>query len=193
MNVRVLPDLSRVVVIGTSCSGKSTFARDLEKRLGNRYFELDAIHWLPGWQARDPDEFKQLVIKEAAGGNWVTEGQYSAVRRHLFQRATTIVWLNYPFALVLWRAVKRTVCRAFTGQKVCGDNRESIRLAFFSRHSMILWVITSFRRRRRDYRALFDGDAEAHDVINAAKIELTSPLETAGLLDEINASVKGPI
>lgn len=172
------PDLSRVVVIGTSCSGKTTFARDLAGRLGIDHFELDAIHWLPGWRPREPAEFQALVARRADGTAWVTEGNYRAVRNLLFDRATTIVWLNYPFPLVLWRAVKRTVHRALTGQKVCGDNRESIRIAFFSRRSIIWWVITTYRRRRRDYRVLFDGDASSH----AAKIELTGPEEARDFL-----------
>ena len=184
MDGRELPDLSRVVVIGTSCCGKSTFARALAKRLGADHFELDALHWLPDWVAREPEEFRTLVMEHAGGQAWVTEGNYKAVRHLLFERASTIIWLNYRFPLVLWRAVKRTTHRAFTGQKVCGDNRESIRIAFFSRHSIILWVITSFHRRRRDYRVLFDGDSLPH----AAKIELTSPAKAARLLASVRAS-----
>ena len=178
------PDLSRVVVIGTSCAGKTTFARELATRLGVDHFELDALHWLPGWVAREPEEFRRLVVQHARGDTWVTEGQYRVVRHLLFERASTIIWLNYPFPLVLWRALKRTTHRAITGQKVCGDNQESIRIAFFSRQSIILWVIGTFHRRRRDYRVLFDGDSFSH----AVKIELTSPAQAALLLASVRAS-----
>ncbi|MGI9437714.1 MAG: hypothetical protein ACR2Q4_23280 [Geminicoccaceae bacterium] len=175
-------DLSRVVVIGTSCSGKTTFARELAAHLDAPHFELDALHWLPGWVAREPLDFRSLIAEQVDGHAWVTEGNYKAVRHLIFERASAIIWLNYPFPLVLWRAIKRTTHRAITGQKVCGDNRESIRIAFFSRHSIILWVITSFHRRRRDYRALFDGDAFPH----AEKIELTSQDAAAAFLSSIN-------
>ena len=39
----------RVNVVGTSASGKTTFARALAERLGVRHVELDALHWQSGW------------------------------------------------------------------------------------------------------------------------------------------------
>lgn len=177
-------DLLRVMVVGTSCSGKTTFARDLAGRLDVPHVELDAIHWLPGWQERETEEFKALITKETRSDAWVTDGNYRAVHDILLKRATAIIWLNYPFPLTFWRAVKRTVHRALTGQKICGDNRESIRIAFFSRQSIILWVITSYRRRKRQYRSFFDSDAFAH----IAKFELTSPDDAKVFLEQIESA-----
>ena len=174
-------DLSRVMVVGTSCSGKTTFARALAGRLGVPHFELDAIYWLPDWREREAEEFKALVSKEASSNLWVTDGNYRVVRDILFKRATAVIWLNFAFPLTFWRAVKRTVHRALTGQKICGDNRESIRIAFFSRQSIILWVLTTYRRRKRQYRTFFDSDAYAH----IAKIELTNPEEARTFLQRI--------
>ena len=54
-------DLKRVVVIGTSCSGKTTFANHLAKALGQKAIQLDALYWLPEWRPRPEHEFKQLV------------------------------------------------------------------------------------------------------------------------------------
>ncbi len=41
--------LKRVSVVGTSCSGKTTFAKNLARLLNIEHIELDAIHWLPDW------------------------------------------------------------------------------------------------------------------------------------------------
>jgi hypothetical protein len=41
-------------------------------------------------------------------------------------------------------------------------NRESLRSAFLSRESILPWAITSFHRRRRQYRALFDARTFPH-------------------------------
>ncbi|HCU2021331.1 TPA: AAA family ATPase [Pseudomonas aeruginosa] len=39
----------RVVVVGTSGAGKSTFSAALAARLGCTHVELDRLYWGPGW------------------------------------------------------------------------------------------------------------------------------------------------
>ena len=179
------PDLSRVVVVGTSCSGKTTFARDLAMRLAVEHIELDALSWLPGWIERDRDEFLELLAGKVAAETWVTDGNYSRARDLLWSRATTVIWLDYSFPVVLWRAVRRTAYRSATGQEICNGNRETWQKALLSRDSILLWVVTTYHRRRRDYNALIAGDAYP----NAAKICLNRPAEAARFL----AAVRTPI
>jgi adenylate kinase family enzyme len=147
-------DMARVVVIGTSCAGKTTFARSLARVLGFPHIELDALHWQPNWIERPDDEFRALAAAALAQNSWVTDGNY--VRDLVWSRATTVIWLNYAFPVVLWRAVARTLRRAQTGEELFSGNRESLRMAFFSRDSILWWVLTTFHRRRKRYRALFD-------------------------------------
>ena len=49
--VKIVPidatQLKRVVIIGTSCSGKTTFERSLAQKLKVQHIELDSIHWKP--------------------------------------------------------------------------------------------------------------------------------------------------
>ena len=42
----------RIAVIGATCSGKSTLARKLAKKLALDYIELDALQWGPNWNRR---------------------------------------------------------------------------------------------------------------------------------------------
>ena len=80
------------------------------------HVELDAIHWLPGWEPRPREAFRALVGEAAAQPAWVMDGNYGTVRDLLWPRATAAIWLNYPFATVMGRALRRTVKRAFTGE-----------------------------------------------------------------------------
>lgn len=173
--------LSRVIVVGTSCSGKTTFAGQLARKLGTVHVELDALHWLPNWGEREPDAFLALIIEKVAGDAWVVDGNYQRARPLLWPQATAIIWLDYPFSRVLWRAVKRTVHRAATGKEVCNGNRETWRKALLSRDSILLWVVTTYHRRRRDYGALF----AAEGYPNAAKIRLKTPATAAAFLSRI--------
>jgi adenylate kinase family enzyme len=101
--------MTRVVVIGTSCVGKTSFARSLARVLSVPHIELDALYWQPQWVPRLPDEFRQVVEKELSQDCWITDGNYSVVRDLTWSRATTVTWLNYAFPVVLWRALTRTV------------------------------------------------------------------------------------
>ena len=52
--------------------------------------------------------------------------------------------------------VRRTIRRVLTQEELYSGNRESLRMAFLSRESILWWVITTFHRRRKRYRQLFD-------------------------------------
>jgi hypothetical protein len=82
---------------------------------------------------------------------------------------------------VLWRAVRRTAHRATTGQEICNGNRETRRKAQLSRDSILLWVVTTYHRRKRDYVSMFAEDAYP----DTAKIRLQSPAEAAGFLGRV--------
>jgi len=156
------PDLRRVVVIGTSCSGKTTLAGRVAGILAVPHIELDAIHWLPEWQERPMEEFRELTALAVAANQWVADGNYSGVRDIVWARATSVIWLNYTFPLVLWRALRRTITRSFGGQILYSGNKESLRKAFLSRESIIWWVITTYHRLRREYPVSFKSQQFPH-------------------------------
>ena len=73
----------RVSVVGTSGSGKTTFAGALAAALGARHIELDAINWQADWKdlnKYDPDEFIRRVTTAIAAESWVSCGNYGKVR-----------------------------------------------------------------------------------------------------------------
>ena len=176
----------RVVVIGTSCVGKTTFAKSLARVLSSSYVELDALYWQPNWIPRAAEEFRVLTAEALAQDCWVTDGNYGAVRDLVWSRATTLIWLNYIFPLVLWRALTRTVRRAMTQEELFSGNRESLRMAFFSRESILWWVITTFHRRRRQYRRLFN----TKPFPGLEYIEFKTPAESQSFLKGLQTTVQ---
>ena len=70
----------RVSVVGTSGVGKSTVSRELARRLGASWLELDSVYHQAGWTPLDTAEFRARVAAVAAGERWVIDGGYSAVR-----------------------------------------------------------------------------------------------------------------
>src|SRR5688500_6790994 len=155
-------NLDRVVVIGSSGCGKSRFARELAQLLGQPSVELDELYWAPNWMAKPEDEFRRLVSAAAASPSWVVDGNYSRMRDVLWTRATTIVWLNFGFLSVFLRILLRPVGPLVTNAPLWHGNRESVTRAFFSRDSILLWMISTFHRRRRGYTALRATDKYPH-------------------------------
>ena len=161
-----MPDLpqpgKRIVVIGTSGSGKTTTAGRLAAILGYPHVELDSLHWEAGWQEAPPDMFRERVAAAASGPCWVIDGNYSAVRDALWSRADTIVWLDYSLIVVLWRIWWRTLHRILQQEELWNGNRESFRTQFLSRESLFLWVLKTYWRRRREYPDLFSRPENGH-------------------------------
>jgi adenylate kinase family enzyme len=142
--------LRRIVVVGNAGSGKTTLADLLARRLGLRHVELDALHWEADWTMAPTDVFRERVAAALAGDRWVTDGNYSKVRDLTWGRADTIVWLDYSLPRTMGRLMRRTVRRIARSEELWNGNRERWS-NFFSRDSILLWALTTHRRRRRDY------------------------------------------
>lgn len=170
----------RIAVVGTTGSGKTTLARTLASRLGRPHVELDALHWEPDWQEAPLDVFRERVVDALHRSEWVVDGNYSQVRDLVWTRADTVVWLDYPLRVILTRLLRRTVRRVVTGEELWNGNRERLRNAF-GRDSIILWALTTYRPRRREYPELFGHPEYAH----LRPIRLRSPRETDAWLDQL--------
>lgn len=144
----------RVVVIGSSCAGKSTFAKALAATKNCSHIELDELYWGPNWTPRPQGEFLESVAQATSDNHWVASGNYSPARDILWGQATTIVWLNFSLPVLLWRGIKRTAIRTATRQVLFHGNRESFKRSFFSKESILWWIISTFRRRRQEFEAL---------------------------------------
>lgn len=174
-------NLRRVVVVGTSGSGKTTFARRLADNLAVPHIELDQLHWGPNWRPKDLTEFRQLTAQAVSREYWVIDGNYHVIRDIVWPRAAAIIWLNYPFVTVFWRSLRRTIGRVCGRQELFGGNRESFRQAFLSRESILWWVITTYPRRRREFAALRRENA----FPNLAWLEFNSPRQADEFLSSL--------
>lgn len=101
--------MQRVMIVGGPGSGKSTLARMLGARTGLPVHHMDHIHWMPGWQQR-PREVRRVMATEIENSDsWIFEGGFSTTYDHRASRADTLIWLDLPVGLRLWRVTKRAV------------------------------------------------------------------------------------
>lgn len=173
--------MKRIVVIGTTGSGKTTFARQLARTFGIPHIELDALHWNPNWQETPKEQFIEKVEAATQAPAWVVDGNYTTkVSPIVWQRADTILWLDYPFPVVLSRLLARTVRRLWSGEECCNGNRESLK-NLLSKDSLLLWAVSSHWRHRREYAAKLRQPAHG----GLRQMRFHSPKEASRWLEQI--------
>lgn len=178
----------RIAVYGPSGSGKTTFSRRLGELLGLPVIELDSIQHMPGWEERPRDDFRVVLtakLDEYADG-WVSDGNYGDKARDLvLARADTVVWLRLPFRVVYPRLVWRTLRRMVNREELWNGNRESFRMSFLSRDSILLWGISHWKAHQRHVErdlANIEHDAQVHI--------LRSPRDVDGFLVPVERAAK---
>ena len=99
--------MQRVMVIGPCGAGKSTLARRLADTLQLPVTHLDRLHWQPGWVEGSKDELHQALKPVLAQERWLIDGNYGSTMAPRLARADTVIYLDYPIRLCLWRAARR--------------------------------------------------------------------------------------
>jgi len=171
----------RINVVGTTGCGKTTFAAALAERLGVPHIEMDALFWKPNWEQTPDEEFFPIIDEATRGDRWVLDGGYSRTRAITWPRAEAIVWLDYSFARVFFRLVRRTIRRALTREELWTGCRESLRISLFSRDSILIWCLKTYGRRRRSYPTLIALPENAHLQF----VRLRTPADAQHWLDRL--------
>ncbi len=174
----------RIVVVGTTSSGKSTLAKALAEKIGADFIELDALHWESNWIEAPDDIFRERVDNATQTSIWVVAGNYSVVRNLIWLRAEAIIWLDYSFPLVFWQLLMRTIRRAVTREELWNGNREIfwIHLKLWSGDSLFNWLFKTYWRRKREYPMLFIEPQYARLKV----IHFKSPRETRDWLNKLS-------
>jgi adenylate kinase family enzyme len=115
----------RIIVVGDSCSGKSTLAQWLASVLDAPFLELDALYWRPNWTPAPDEELLTALHEIAANERWVVAGNYLRLTQPtLWPRAQLMIWLDLPLHVVLPRMARRTWRRWRTRELLWGTNVE---------------------------------------------------------------------
>lgn len=100
--------MKKVIVIGSGGSGKSTFAGELGKRTGIEVIHLDREYWRPNWEKMPTDEWEAKVAAMLERDSWIMDGNFGGTREMRMRAADTIIFLDVPRHICLYRILKRT-------------------------------------------------------------------------------------
>jgi adenylate kinase family enzyme len=99
--------MRKVLVIGSGGAGKSTFARRLGARLKIKVIHLDSLYWRPGWAETPKAEWLKCVEELLKEESWIMDGNYSGTLELRLESCDTVIFLDLPRSVCLWRVVKR--------------------------------------------------------------------------------------
>ncbi|PKR77049.1 AAA family ATPase [Halalkalibacillus sediminis] len=99
--------MKRIIVLGSSGAGKSQLSRRLGKLMNTEVFHLDSFFWQPGWKAINKDEFINAQMKIVEEDQWIIDGTYLSTLDIRYEKADTIIFLEYPRVKCLYRAISR--------------------------------------------------------------------------------------
>ena len=175
--------MNKINVIGTSGSGKSTFAKHLAKKLNYLLIEMDEIFWEKDWKHLNDEDFKsQLKIRLDSNENWVLDGNFSRTTEVKWKEVDTIIWIDYSFPRTLFQAIRRAFQRIYSQKELWPDtgNKESL-TRLFSKESIVLWTIQTYHQKKKRYSELFIDTEYKHVNI----IRLQSPKECKTYLSQL--------
>lgn len=101
--------MKKVIVIGSGGSGKSTFSKRLGELTGIGVIHLDQEYWRPNWEKTPVDEWEARVAVMLERDSWIMDGNFGGTREMRMRVADTIVFLDLPRRVCLYRILKRTI------------------------------------------------------------------------------------
>jgi energy-coupling factor transporter ATP-binding protein EcfA2 len=174
--LNTLRGCERILILGRTGSGKTTLARELATAFGMAHVELDSLYFGPDFSRAPLSLLRERTSAAIAGERWVTDGNKSAVRDLVWPSADTIIWLDYPFYVSLWRLAKRARTRTsvLSAEAAQTGRRSGLPKQMLAAARGVLTALKSHRGQRRKYPRMFAHPAHQH----LAVARLRSPRAT---------------
>lgn len=171
--------MNRILVVGTSGSGKTTFARKLSKKLGIVHKELDALFFKDDWVTKSDDEFFTAVENVLKEEKWILDGNFGKTHYLTWPVADTVIWIDRPFWITIYQNFSRSLKRAIKKERIWDDlnNKESLKM-LFSKHSVTLWAIQTYHKNQVRYEQRMRDEKYSH----ISFIRLRTPQEIEDFL-----------
>lgn len=101
--------MDKILIIGCSCSGKSTLARTMGEKLGIPVIHLDQLWWKTGWETVTVEEFDSRLHLAMNADRWIMDGNYKRTLPQRIAACDTIIYLDFG----RWECLRGMVQRVF--------------------------------------------------------------------------------
>jgi adenylate kinase family enzyme len=138
-----MPTMRKVLLIGAGGGGKSVLAARIAAQTRLPLIHLDALFWKPGWVQMPRDEWRRVIEELVRGDAWIMDGNYGGTLDLRLAACDTVLFLDFPPLMCLWRVLKRQVQFHNKSRPDAGrDCPEQLNWEF------LRWIWT-YRRKRR--------------------------------------------
>ena len=177
--------MKKINVVGTSGSGKSTVSKLLAQKLNYPYIEMDAVYWKADWQEPSDEEFFLKLAQSLQQPNWVLDGNYNRSVPVKWAEVDTVIWVDYSFSRTIYQAVTRAIKRCLSGQELWQGtgNVETFKQSFFSKDSVLLWTLQTYKKNRRRYLQVMNNPEFSHIHF----VRLTSPKKVQAFINSLDS------
>lgn len=101
--------MKKILIIGSGGAGKSTLARRLGEAIDIEVIHLDKLHWKPNWTGTPKDEWRKIVQTQLEKDEFIMDGNFGGTMEMRLKACDTVIYLDFPRAVCLYRAVKRAL------------------------------------------------------------------------------------
>lgn len=101
--------MKRIMVIGCSWSGKSTFALELGRIKGIEVTHLDRLNWRAGWKEVSRNEFDRQLDEVLKKDSWIIDGNYSRTMEKRLEKAQVVFRFRLSTAACLYGYFSRLI------------------------------------------------------------------------------------
>lgn len=152
--------MRKILVIGSGGAGKSVFAIQLGELLNIEVLHLDKFYWRPGWIELPKAEWLRMVKQLLERDSWIMDGNYSGTLDIRLEGCDTVIFLDMPRLLCLWRVLKRAIMyRNKSRPDMTEGCREKLNLEF------ILWVWNYSRRTRPKVVEMLKSNSQRKKIV----------------------------
>ncbi len=138
----------KILIVGSVASGKTTFAKELFKKLNIKHFEIDSVvHDDDNNRKRTEEEQKEIFDKiNSENNDWIIEGTLRKNLYYLLDYADKIVFIDTPLKIR-----KRRIITRFIKQKL-GIEKSNYKPTLHMLKLMFKWT-NDFENKREEFES----------------------------------------
>ena len=145
--------MPKILILGNSGAGKSTFTKSLASKLGIKYLHLDKLVYKYAWDKPEYEEMEKAVNNLIDEESWIMDGNFINNALARFEKCDTIFFLDINRFVCLYSVLKRN--KTYKGKK-----RESQSELVDEKitNEYLKWVFSDFYKtsRKRIYQFIKD-------------------------------------